>query len=146
MATTTTRTKQVADWRCPTCGRTFRRTAQQHSCRRVPLEDHLKAGDARSRFEQLLAVVRRDVGPCEVLSLPCCIHLVGSYDFLAVLPRPERLEIHLALERELDDPRILASNRLSATSWMHRVDLRTDADLDELFLDWVREAYHLRDR
>jgi hypothetical protein len=34
----------------------------------------------------------------------------------------------------------------NSTCWMHRVDLRTDADVDELFLGWVREAYHLRDR
>jgi hypothetical protein len=135
-----------AGWRCPSCGRTFRRTGQQHSCRRVPLEDHLRSDAARSRFEHLLAVVRREVGPCEVLSLPCCIHLVGSHDFLPVLPRRERLEIHLALGHEVVDPRIVASNRLSATSWMHRVDLWTVADVDDRFLDWAREAYHLRDR
>jgi hypothetical protein len=63
-----------------------------------------------------------------------------------VLPRRERLESHLALEREVEDPKVLASNRLSATSWMHRGDLCTDADIDDRFLDWVREAYHLRDR
>jgi hypothetical protein len=146
VATTTTRTGPEAGWRCPTCARTFRRTGQQHSCRRVPLGDHLRSDLARSRFEHLLTAVHRVIGPCEVLSLPCCIHLVGSYDFLAVLPRRDRLEIHLALQREVDDPRILGSNPLNSSCWMHRVDLRTDADVDELFLGWVREAYHLRDR
>jgi hypothetical protein len=143
MSETATR-PSPAGWRCPTCGRTFRRTGQQHSCRRVALDEHLTTPETRDRFDHLLEQVRRHVGPCEVLPLPCCIHLVGSYDFLAVLPRRRGLEIHFALGRELDDPRIVRSNPISSSTWMHRTDLRDDDDVDERFLAWVREAYDLR--
>lgn len=52
---------------------------------------------------------------CDVLSLPCCIHLVGRYDFLAVLPKLFKC-----------------------------VDIESAEDIDEVVLAWIREAYHLR--
>jgi hypothetical protein len=47
-------------------------------------------GEQRAHFEHLVDEVNSKVGRCEVLSLPCCIHLVGKFDFLAVLAKKER--------------------------------------------------------
>lgn len=134
---------QDAGWQCPRCNRTFRRTKQPHSCKTVSLESHLRHGELRSLFEHLLDEVNRKVGKCEVLSLPCCIHLVGKYDFLAVLAKKERLEIRFVLERELANSRVKRSARISRTLYKHVVDVHADDDIDEELLSWVREAYHL---
>lgn len=135
-----------AAWQCPKCGRTFSRTGQPHSCRTVSLDSHLRDGPQRALFERLLAEVNSKVGECEVLSLPCCIHLVERYDFLAVLPRKDRLEIRFGLERELANPRVQRSARISKALYKHTVDVRTAEDIDEELLSWVREAYHLESR
>lgn len=135
-----------AKWRCPKCGRTFSRTGQPHSCSTVSLESHLPGGPQRALFERLLAEVNSKAGECEVLSLPCCIHLVGRYDFLAVLPRKKRLEIRFVLERELANPRVQRSARISKALYKHSVDVRTAEDVDEELLGWLREAYHLAGR
>lgn len=63
-------------WRCPTCHRAFDREGQRHSCRTVPVEDHFHHADAmRSVFDQLVTAIDHRVGECEVIALPCCVHL-----------------------------------------------------------------------
>lgn len=133
-----------AAWQCPKCNRTFSRTRQPHSCRTVSLDDHLRQDGPRSLFARLVAEVTSDVGKCDVLSLPCCIHLVGRYDFLAVLPKKDRLEVRFVLERELTDPRVKRSVPVSKKLFKHCVDIETAEDIDEVMLEWIREAYHLR--
>jgi hypothetical protein len=135
-----------AGWRCPRCGRVFRRTRQQHSCRTVRLEDHVGPGDAmRPVFEELLARVRREIGAADVVSLPCCIHLCGTHDFLAVLPRKARLEIRFSLRREVESRRITHATRISSAKHKHSTDIATVEDIDDELLGWLREAYHLED-
>jgi hypothetical protein len=88
------RPPRPARWHCPVCGRSFTRRDQSHSCRRVPIDAHFPPQSAaRSLFDALLAAIENQVGPCGVVSLPCCIHLAATDDFLAVLPKLDRLEI-----------------------------------------------------
>ncbi len=134
---------QNATWECPNCHRTFRRAKQPHSCKTVSLENHLRSDQLRFLFDYLLKELDREVGEFKVLSLPCCIHLVGEYDFLAVLAKKDHLEIRFVLKRELSNSKVKRSARISTTSYKHSVDVRTPEDIDETLLGWVREAYHL---
>jgi hypothetical protein len=135
-----------AGWRCPRCSRVFRRTGQQHSCRTVSLEEHLAHGDAmRPVFDELLARVRNEVGAVEIVALPCCIHLCGTHDFLAVLPRKAWLEIRFTLRREIQAPRIKHATRVSGAKHKHSTDVASVQDIDDELLGWLREAYHLED-
>lgn len=132
-------------WRCPDCNRPFRKTGQQHSCRTVALEEHLPADHLmRPLFDHLLERLEGEVATCEIVALPCCIHLFGTYDFLAVLPRKDHLELHFALHRELNNPRVSRSTRMSATSYLHSVNVATTRDVDDELQGWLREAYQGR--
>lgn len=131
-------------WRCPRCGRAFRRVGQTHSCKTVSLEEHFPHNAAsRSLFVHLVTELNSRVGSCEVISLPCCIHLFGTYDFLAVLPRKERLEIRFTLRHELESPRVKHCTQISRSSYKHSVDVEADEDIDDELLDWLNDAYHL---
>jgi hypothetical protein len=112
----------------------------------VPIDAHF-AGDGTSRrlFEALLDAVNAHVGPCEVVSLPCCIHLAAANDFLAVLPKRDRLEIRFTLHHRLRSPRILACAQTSKDAHKHRVDISVAEDIDPELLGWLREAYHVPD-
>jgi hypothetical protein len=138
-------TAPAGPWVCPTCGRAFRRAGQQHSCRRVDLDTHVgPEHPLRPLFDQLLARVRAEVTACDVIALPCCVHLgSGASDFLAVLPRKRHLEVRFTLDHELASPRIQRSSRTAAHRYKHSVHLTETRELDETLLDWVREAYHL---
>lgn len=128
-------------WRCPKCNRAFKRTRQPHSCKTVSLDDHFRSGELQSLFEHLLDEVNRNFGKCLVFSLPCCVHLAGKHDFLAVLPKKGRLEIRFVLERELTDPKVRRSAQISKALYKHSVDVRANEDIDETLLGWMQEAY-----
>lgn len=134
-------------WTCPTCGRAFGRQGQSHSCRTMALEQHFRnKATAKGLFDQLCEEINSSIGQCEVISLPCCIHLCGKYDFLAAFPRRDRLEISVALDRPLEGHRVRQSVAISATSYRSCVDLRSRPEIDEELMAWLAEAYHLRDK
>lgn len=110
------------------------------------MEDHFHHRDAtRPIFDQVVTAIEHRVGDCEVVAIPCCIRLCGTHDFLAVLPRKDRLEVRFTLDHEVDDPRIVQSTQVSRSTHKHSVDLRSPEEVDEEFLDWVAEAYHRQD-
>jgi hypothetical protein len=146
VSATETASTSASGWRCPRCNRAFERTRQAHSCRTVSLEDHLRHGPiVQALFDRLVNEVERQIGRCEVVSLPCCIHLRGTYDFLAVLPKRDRLEVRFTLERRVESPRIDRSEQTSRAGHKHRLYLVAPEDVDAEFLGWVAEAYRLRE-
>lgn len=93
-------------WTCPKCDRVFDREGQRHSCKKIPLEQHF-AGKTKAKelFEYLVVVIEKEVGQTKTISLPCCVHLFGHYDFLAALPKKHGLEIRFSLGRKLSQAR-----------------------------------------
>jgi len=113
----------------------------------VPLEKHFKNKDrAKVLFDWLVEAIWNDVGPCEIISIPCCIHLVGTYDFLAALPKKDSLEIRFALHRQLSHGRVSQCVQTSKTGWAVSIVLGSESDVDEEVLGWLRESYHIRDK
>ena len=134
-------------WTCPKCGRIFDRESQPHSCRKVPLFTHFKNKDkAREIFNHLVRHINENIGKCRIISIPCCIHLFGRYDFLAALPKTDRLEIRLALERKLDSPRLKVSVPMSAKVIKNCIDVRDQKEIDGELTRWIKESYHLKDK
>jgi hypothetical protein len=133
-------------WKCPTCNRIFERKGQSHSCKKVSIEEHFRNKElAKEIFDQLFNNINNKIGRCEIIYLPCCVHLFGKYDFLAALPKKDRLEIRFGLNRELGSPRIKQTVPTSLASFKHCLDLRATPEIDKELLDWLEEAYHLKD-
>src|SRR4030042_5887379 len=117
-------------WNCHKCGRIFHKTAQPHSCHKIPLEQHFRNKDkAKELFDCLVRQINAKVGKCEVISIPCCVHLFGSYDFLAALPKKDRLEIRFALDRKLDTPRIKQCVKMSAKVFKNCLEITTTKEV-----------------
>lgn len=134
-------------WQCQKCGRIFDKQGQVHSCQVKPLDEHFEGKDlAKSIFDALLEAIREEIGPCEVVSIPCCVHLYGTYDFLAALPKKDRLEVRFALNRALESPRVNQTVPLSRTTYKNSLDLQSVSDIDSELLGWLTEAHHLRDK
>ncbi|MFC1624778.1 hypothetical protein ACFL15_00140 [Patescibacteria group bacterium] len=78
-------------WTCPKCERIFKKENQPHSCKKVSLNKHFENKDeAREIFNYLVEKVNY-IGKCKIISIPCCVHLFGKYDFLAAFPKKEFL-------------------------------------------------------
>lgn len=134
-------------WKCPTCGRIFDKAAQPHSCHKIPLEEHFRnKSKSKELFTYLVHTIDTKVGKTEILSLPCCIHLFGTYDFLAALPKRDRLEIRFSLDRKLDTPRLKQSVPVSANAFKNCIEVTRTKDVNDELIRWLRESYQLKDK
>lgn len=133
-------------WICPKCRRIFAHNKQGHSCRRVELAEHFKnKALAKTLFDALVLKINTQIGQCRIISLPCCVHLFGRYDFLALLPKKDRLEVRLALNRELESPRLKLAVPLSASTYKNCVDIFTLKEVDAELMGWLKQSYYLKD-
>lgn len=134
-------------WICPDCGRIFEKTKQPHSCRHVPVEEHFIGKEkARELFDDLVEKVEASIGKCQIISLPCCIHLYGYYDFLAVLPKKEKIEIRFALDHVLESQRLKQYVLVSRGIYKNCVDIKGSEEINEELLLWISQSFHLKDK
>ena len=134
-------------WTCPNCHRIFSKSNQPHSCQLVALDSHFKnKAKAKELFDLLLSVVNKKVGKCQIISLPCCIHLFGHYDFLAVLPKKDKLELRFALNYIPQSPKITQSVPLSQKSYKICIDLFNPKDIDQQILDWLSQSFFIKEK
>jgi hypothetical protein len=132
-------------WTCPNCNRIFQKVNQPHSCKKVSIESHFKHKEkARELFNFLLQQIEKNIGECKIVSLPCCIHLFGNYDFLAVLPKNDGVEIRFALNRKLNTPRLKVSVPMSSKMFKNCFDISSRQEIDIEFMGWVKESYFLK--
>jgi hypothetical protein len=110
------------------------------------LEQQFKNKDeAKELFNYLVERINSKIGKCQIISIPCCIHLFGNYDFLAALPKKDKLEIRFALDRKIDSPRLKICVPMSAKVFKNCFDISKKEELDNEFIGWMKESYHLKD-
>jgi hypothetical protein len=133
-------------WTCPKCGRIFDKKSQPHSCQKIPLKQHFKNKDkAKELFDHLVMQIDAKIGKFQTISIPCCIHLFGNYDFLAALPKKDKLEIRFNLDRKLNTPKLKQAVPVTTKLFKNCINLNTKKDIDRELLKWLLETYHLRD-
>ena len=134
-------------WTCPKCGRIFEKKGQAHSCRKYPLKKHFKGKEevAKPLFNDLKAKIKKRIGPIKVISLPCCIHLFGLFDFAAVFPLKDKIRIHFVLNRKLKSSLIHTSAKISSSRYKYSIYVGSKDEIDKELLKWLKEAYHYRD-
>ena len=131
-------------WSCTRCGRIFQKTKQPHSCKTVPLKEHFKNKDyARELFDVLVEKTYK-IGNCNIISLPCCIHLFGKYDFLAILPKKDGLEIRFTLTRKVEGARLKQAVSLSKSTYKNCVEITNKQAIDKELMGWLTESYFLK--
>lgn len=134
-------------WSCPKCERVFEKASQPHSCSKIPLEKHFENKiKAKEIFDRLLKEIDEKVGKVKTISLPCCIHLFGKYDFLAALPKKEVLEVRFSLEKVLKSPRLKQSVPVSSKYFKNCIDIDSPEKIDKELITWLTESYHLKDK
>lgn len=132
-------------WTCPKCNRIFLKTKQPHSCKKFSFEQHFKNKEkAKELFDFLLKEINREIGKCQIISLPCCIHLFGKYDFLAALPKKDKLEIRFTLDSVLDSSKLKQSIPISSKYYKNCVNLFETADIDNELISWLKKSYLLK--
>lgn len=132
-------------WICPKCGRPFKREGQTHSCRLFPLEKHF-AGKPRGAalYEKFKLETKKRVGDFIVDSPECCIHFVHTSTFVAVEIFKEKIRVEFVLNHSIESGRISKFVQMSANRYLYYLDLKTEEDIDDELMAWVREAHDLK--
>ena len=111
------------------------------------MDDHFKNKDyLRALFDYLVEKISKEIGKVEIISIPCCIHLFGTYDFLVILPKKDKLEIRFASDRKVGNERIKADVPLSKVFVKNALFISSQNEIDKEFMTWVKESYHLKDK
>jgi len=132
-------------WICPQCKRQFKKPRQPHTCKTVSVTEHFKNKEnAKKIFDYLVDRINSDIGKCKVVSIPCCIHLCSNYDFLAAFPKKEGLEIRFLLHRKLNSPKLKICVKVSSKVFKNVFYFNSEKEIDDEFIDWVRESYNLK--
>ena len=132
-------------WTCTKCERVFEKAKQPHSCHNVPLKEHFKNKEKAEKLFNYLVERVNNIGKVKIISIPCCVHLFGKYDFLAALPKKDSLEIRFVLNRELGSPRLKQSVPMSTNVFKNCFEITSEKEVDNEFIGWLEESYHLKD-
>jgi len=132
-------------WTCTKCERIFEKAKQPHSCKKIPLKEHFKNKEKAKKLFNYLVEQVNNIGKVKIISLPCCIHLFGKYDFLAALPKRDGLEIRFVLNRVLNGPRLTQSVPMSSSVFKNCFEITSEKEIDNEFVGWLTESYHLKD-
>jgi Domain of unknown function (DUF5655) len=108
------------------------------------VENHFSSKDpiVREIYDQVVKAIRR-IGSVIEEPKKTSIHLVNSSALAGVATRKDSLILTLKSDRKLTSPRIHKSEQVSAGRFHHEVKLRSQADVDNELIGWLREAYKL---
>lgn len=132
-------------WTCTKCKRIFEKAKQPHSCQKISLREHFKNKEKSEKLFDYLVEQVNNIGKVKIISIPCCIHLFGKYDFLATLPKKDGLEIRFALNRVLNSSRLKQSVPMSTNVFKNCFEITSEKEIDDEFIGWLKESYHLKD-
>jgi hypothetical protein len=131
----------VARWTCPRCDREFQRTRQSHAC----IPGNSVDATFRNRPEQRPiydAIMKhlKTLGPVHADAVQVGVFLKSDRKIAELRPKKGWLQCSLYLPGAIADPRIDRADRYGAKV-INKIKLRTAADVDEQFCDWLTDAY-----
>jgi len=127
-------------WTCPTCGRRFAHVDQSHSHDIVDVEAHFagRPDHLRETYDRLVACLPAGVA---VESLKSVVILSAAATFSFVTVQSRRLLVGIFLDRQLDSPRVIKIDVMSARKIANIVAISRIDDVDAELGDWLREAH-----
>ncbi|WP_210414578.1 DUF5655 domain-containing protein [Microlunatus elymi] len=107
------------------------------------VDDHLdgRTEGVRELYRRLIDMVEA-CGPFSYAVSKSAITLKGTRrGFAGAVPKQDRLDGYLDLQRRVDDPRILSSSPYTKRLFVHYFRLTEPDQLDDSFAELIAEAY-----
>jgi Domain of unknown function (DUF5655) len=135
-------TAPVELWICPRCGARLVSRNLSHSCGRFTLEDlFANAAPGVLDLARRYVGVLHSLGDVQVLPQKTRLVCVARVRFAGLEPRKHGFLANFALHRRLDSPRVIEIVDYGPRWQRHVVRLRSDADLDDELIAWLRESH-----
>ena len=130
-------------WKCPKCGRQFKRENQSHSCKNFPLEQHFyRKEKGKMLYEKFRMAVKNQLGSFKIESLECCIHFVSISTFVAIKIFKDKIRIDFSLDHKIDNNQIKKYIQMSANRYLYDVDITNEDEIDGKLMEWIQEAFN----
>ena len=129
-------------WVCGECGRAFANRNQTHACGPLDLDHHFRGRPPAIR--ELFELVRKrvgSIGPAIVLPEKTRIAFQVRMSFAQITPRNRWLDGHFVLARRRPGPLVRKIETMSPRSHVHYFRLESAADVDDVFMSFLAEAY-----
>jgi len=132
-------------WTCPRCGRAFRNTNQQHSCRLLDKEQLFagKPPQLKKIYKKVVSIVQELGEYKEETVPPDVIFFKTVSTFLGVKVKRDHLEIEFFLDHADSAPVISKYLQTSAHRFAHIVPVDSPDEIDEQLKDWIKHSFHL---
>jgi hypothetical protein len=133
----------MSDWICPDCGAPFANANASHSCVRIDVAERFAGAspEVRGAFDRLVELASVD-GPMSIVAQKTRIVLAAPMRFVAVQVHPAWLGGHVLADRPAPHPVVteIVSDAFGSGLYLHRLSVRSAAELDDAFAAFVREA------
>ncbi len=131
-------------WTCPTCGRSFARNKQWHSCEKHDINTIFadKPAEIRDLYEIFVQKVQ-EIGPMEIHVAKWNISCRAASTFVGIFPEKRDLAISFVRDEPLDDFPVYATHHYSKNRWSNHVKIEEAEEIDEQLLRWIKDAYQL---
>ena len=129
-------------WVCVECGRAFAIRNQTHACGPLDLDHHFRGRPPAIR--ELFELVRErveSIGPVIVLPEKTRIAFQVRMSFAQITPRNRWLDGHVVLARRRPNRLVRKIETMSPRSHVHHFRLESAADVDDVFMSFLIEAY-----
>lgn len=132
-------------WKCSKCGRKFIKVNQKHSCVNYPIENHFqnKGENSKNLYDYFVKKIEKEIGPIEVESLPCCIHLLSNYTFCGVWITKSKIKFDFRLNYQIKDSRVKKEVLLSKNRFIYYFEITSKEEINKKLIGWIRDAYFL---
>jgi hypothetical protein len=133
-------------WTCPACGKLFVTPNMWHSCQSRSLDEHF-AGRPRARelFDAFRATVE-GLGPVTLVLNKTGVGFMTRVRFTGVQPRRDYLRVGIWLKRRVEAARFVRVDWYGHQDFVHFLEIRREADIDEELITWLREARAVGDQ
>lgn len=101
-----------------------------------------KPAALRATYDRLISELKQ-FGVLKESAKQTAIHLEKRSGFAVVHPRKDHFILEFRTDYEIDDPRILHMEKISAQRFEHSVKLEQENDVDGQLISWLMDAYEL---
>jgi Domain of unknown function (DUF5655) len=132
-------------WRCPVCGQRFVTRNMPHSCAVVGLDAFfaLSTPELRTVFDRFVAAARES-GPVTVNVTKSRVALQVRGRFAGIdRPRRDHLLANFLLTTPVRSDRLRRVEYIPPYYYVHRLRLRTPADVDAELVGWLADSYQV---
>ena len=107
--------------------------------------DHFKGKDkiVAAIYARLIAKLRK-FGPLKIEPKKTSIHLGNRFGFAGVYTRKDYINLEIHLNYKLASKRAGKIEQASLNRFHHTIKLASEKDIDRQLIDWLKQAYDLK--